>query len=384
MRGKDVVVITSRVDPATASYEFTEGVHVYRLPCIRLPKLQIALNFPWLNASFFPGNMKRINGIIARHRPDVLHLHNHMFDLAFRAVRVRQKFGIPLVVTIHTMIRHSQPAYNIFLTPADRIFLKQAVVQHADAIVSPDVNISEYVREAFGTKNDVIVRYGIEKPATPDPARIQGIRRRYGLDGKRVILSIGHVHKIRDRKELIQALPTVLKKIPDAKLMIVGAVSTDIPVRTAKRLGVESAVIFTGPVPHSELGDYLSLADIEAHWLNQDSPDKTSLGVASLECMAAGKAVLSIANEDTYGVGVLRNGENVLLLQRRNPKEIAEMIIGVLKDSDRRLALGQNANATLDHYFSWKRICSDTLAVYETALNRFQCLKSTKHRRARS
>ena len=85
----------------------------------------------------------------------------------------------------------------------------------------------------------------------------------------------------------------------------------------ARTLGVEDAVIFTGPVDHAAIPAFLALADVEGHWLNQDDPAKTSLGIASLEAMSAGKPILAAANPDTYGPGVLRDGENMFL--RRSP-----------------------------------------------------------------
>ncbi|MCF8077808.1 MAG: glycosyltransferase family 4 protein [Desulfobacterales bacterium] len=369
--GKEVIVITARIHPESPEYEIVEGVHVYRLPCIRLPRMQIALNFPWLNSSFIPGNTKRIVKILRKHKPSILHLHNHMFDLAFQAVRMRKKFEIPLVITIHTMIQHSQDIYNFFLKPADRYLLKNAVIRHADAIVSPDYNIREYVRSTFKTINDFIVLYGIEKPAPPSLNLVQEIQHRFQLSAKKVILSIGHVHKIRDRRELIEAMPYVLKHVPEAVLLIVGAVATDIPLRIARQLGVEKSVIFAGPVPHSDLGAYLSIAEFEAHWLNQDSPEKTSLGVASLECMSAGKVVMAVANEKTYGEGVLRNRENVLLVRPNNPEELGQIIVEVLASNDLNTKMGSAAQETVKQYFSWEKICLDTLCVYQEAARTF-------------
>ena len=98
-RGHEVVVITAHVDSNTPAYEHLDGVHIYRLPALRLPRLPIALNFPWLSVTFTPGNQRRIAAILDRHQPDVLHLHNHMFDLAFSAVRMHRRFKKPLVVT---------------------------------------------------------------------------------------------------------------------------------------------------------------------------------------------------------------------------------------------------------------------------------------------
>jgi glycosyltransferase involved in cell wall biosynthesis len=367
-RGKEVVVITAHVLPSSEAYEVQDGVHVYRIPCIKLPKMEIALNFPWLNTTLLPGNMKRIVDIIIKHKIDILHLHNHMFDLALSAVKVRKKLCIPMVVTIHTMIKHAQDIYNFLLYPADRIFLKNAVIKNSDIVISPDYNILDYVKTAFGGDNNRLILYGIDKVKRPEQARIDTLIDRFNLAGKRIILSVGHVHKIRDRKDLVESMPIVLEQIPNAILLIVGSVATAIPLKIARRLGIEDKVIFSGPLPHDDVAALLSIADMEAHWLNQDSPDKTSLGIASLESMGSGKVTIAVANENTYGYGVLKNGENVILVEAGKPEKLARIIISIFLDGDRCDKIGRRARRTIEEHFNWDKVCNDTLVVYKKAL----------------
>jgi len=365
-----MLVITARVETSSPAYEEVDGVHVYRLPALRLPKLSIALNFPWLNYTFTPSNVRQIETILARYRPDVLHLHNHMFDLGLSAASMRRRTGCPLVTTLHTVIRHSQAQYNLLLYPADRLFLKRLVVDQSDQLICPDVNIKDYAREAFGRSDSVIVPYGVDLPKVSDNGRIVQLRATYGLQGKRVILSLGHVHEIRDRKDLVAALPEVLRVFPNTVLLIAGAVSTTIPEKLAHSLGVEHAVIFTGPISRQAVPDFLALADLEAHWLNQEEPERTSLGIASLEAMLAGKVVLAAANPETYGPGILVPGENIQIVEPGHPAELAQTIVELLQDDARRTAMGQCASQTIRKHFSWDNICEQTLQVYRAAIQK--------------
>jgi len=366
-RGTRVVVVTARVDTGTAYHERVDNVDVYRLPALRLPRLPIAMNFPWLSFTFTPANARRLEAIYGQHAPDVLHLHNHMFDLGLSAARARRRLGLPLVVTIHTVIRHSFWLYNLALIPADRLLLRRAVIDQSEAVICPDANIVEYARQAWDRTDTWLVPYGITAPERPGDGQIADLRTRHGLHGKRVILSLGHLHSIRNRTDLIAALPHVLRSQPDVRLLIVGAVSTDSAARQAEALGVREAVVLAGPVPHAEIGGYLALSDLEAHWLNQEAPEKTSLGIASLEAMAAGKTVLSVANPDTYGPGVIRNGENAILVEPGQPETLANVILGLLEDTDRRDLIGARAAETIKAHFSWDHVCARTLEVYQQA-----------------
>lgn len=369
-RGHWPFVITARVDKSTPPYEEVEGVPVYRLPAIRLPKLPISMNFPWLSFTFTPGNLRKIETIFKRHGPEIIHLHNHMFDLAFSAVLMRKRFRIPLVITMHTMIRHTTKLYNLLLYPADRMLLRHLVTDQAQKLICPDINIEYYVQNAFPRSPRVVVPYGITLPDEVDAAMVQQLRSKHNLNGKRVILSLGNVIELRDRRDLIAALPDIRKTIPDAVIVIVGAETTNRPRRLARQLGVEDAVFFVGHVPHEKVPAYLALADLEIHLFYQDTLERTSLGIASLEAMGAGKAVLVAANQDTYGKGILSNGENIVLVERGNPKTLAETIVRLLTDSNRCRTIAERARQTIQEHFTWDSVCSRTIDVYKEVLRK--------------
>lgn len=366
-RGINVAVITARVNSNSTGYEKIDNIHIYRLPCKKIPRFEIALKFPWMNYTFTHSNWKKICNIIKIHKPDVLHLHNHMFDLSFSAVLARKHFGIPLLITIHTIIKHVRNRYNILLYPADRIFLRRTVIKHSDLLISPDYNVKAYVEEAFDKKNEVIP-YGIDELKVPSNDQIVNIKNKYNLDGKNVILSVGHVHELRNRIDLINAMPDIIKEAPNTILLIVGAVTTKIPKDRSIQLGVHDNVVFTGPVPHKEISTFLSIAKIEAHWLVQDKPEKTSLGTASLEGMSFGKTIMAVANEDTYGRGVLCNNHNCILVEPNNPKTLAKTIIKLFNTPNKIETIGKNAYETIQKHFTWKTVGDQTLKAYQNAI----------------
>jgi glycosyltransferase involved in cell wall biosynthesis len=365
-RGCEVAVITAKVEAESEDQEVVQGVHIYRLPALRLPRMPITFNFPWMSYTFTPWNLKRIYRIVEKHDPDVLHLQNHMFDLAFSAALTSRKLKRPLVVTIHTVLKHDSALFNLLLHPIDRLILKPLVMDRTSAVICPDINIRAYVQEAFG-RSAHIIPYGIDLPAPPDSELIERIRAQHGLGGRRMILSVGHVHAIRNRRDIVEALPTILARHPDTVLLIIGNVGDSTPLELARKLGVSEAVIFAGPVPHPEIPAYLALADLEAHWLSQDGPEKTSLGVASLEAMAAGKLILAAANEETYGPGILRNNENLVLVEPGRPNELANVIIDLLSDEDRRNSIGRRARQTIHEHFSWNSLSARVFDVYRQA-----------------
>lgn len=366
--GHRVSVITARVEPGSHSHEVSQGVEIFRLPALGLPRLPIAFNFPWLHTTFTPANLARVGRILDRLDPQVIHLHNHMFDLAFPAVLWARRRHIPLVLTIHSIIRHPKAAYNLILYPLDRILLKHAVVRRADAVIGPTLNATEYMSGVFGRVDVRLIRYGMDMPEPPSPETCQGLIDKYGLTGKRVILSLGHVNPMRHRLDLVEAMPEVLESFPQAILLVVGLLSNPETVRLVKRLGLEQKVIFTGPVAHDQVPALFEIAELEAHWVIRGNLEEASLGLASLEAMASGKVVLGAPRMDSYGQGVLVDNGNFIMVKPVNPHDIAQKIMRVLGDKAAQRRIGQRARQTIERYFSWERVIGEITGLYRELL----------------
>lgn len=363
-RGHGIVVITAHIDPMTPKYEVMDGFEIYRIPALRLPRMSISLNFPWLNWTFWPANLRRIKAIIERHDIDLLHVHNHMFDMAFAGMALKRSLGLPVILTLHTVIKHSVRAFNLLLYPADRGFLRHAVVRHADAVICPDVNICAYLSVAFGREDGTLIPYGISLPDHPGPGVERQIVEHFELAGRRVILSLGHVNALRNRLDLIRAMPAVCARFPNVVLLVVGAVADQRPVNLAKKLGLQDTVIFAGVQPHKHTPVYHQLAELEAMWFDQADGGKNPLGIACMEAMLAGKPVLTVSNVDTFGTGVLVSDRDVVILEALDAESLARTIIDLLDSPETIARIGAAAQRLARDCFAWPKIAAETAAVY--------------------
>lgn len=361
--GHNVVVITPHLDPTSPKHEVMDGFEVYRIPTIRLPKMSISLNFPWMSWTFCPSNLRRVEVILKHHKLDVIHIHNHMLDMAFIGIALKYRLNLPVVLTIHTVIRHSIRAFNLLLYPADRFFLRHAIVRRANAVICPDINIKDYLLEVFGRNDGSIIPYGISLPPHPGVEVEKDIVRRFSLEGRRIILSLGHVHALRKRLELIRAMVDVRECFPNVLLLIVGAIADQGSVNLVKQLGLEENVVFTGEQPYAHVPIYHALAELEAMWSDQ-AGGKNSLGIANMEAMLAGKLLLTVANINTFGENVLLNGRDVMILKTDEYKEIAKTITYLLDNPDKSKWIGSMARVLAYERFSWSKVAAQTLAIY--------------------
>jgi len=369
-KGHDIVVITPRLTKNHPPLEIVDGVKIYRIPALHLPKMEIALNFPWLNWTFWPKNLNRIQTILEREKSEIIHIHNHMFDLAFSGRILARRLKLPYLVTLHTIINHTNPVYDFILSGIDRHFLQRAVIQAADDLIAPDKNMRDYANERFGRRGAPIITYGLDTPNIPTKQEVDSVRSEFKLTGKKVILSLGHVHAIRNRMELIRSLPRILETVPNAMLLIVGGIMDQSGIQLAKDLGISENVVFTGAQPQERIPAFFAAADIEAHWLNQGEASRTSPGIASMEAMYAGLPVVVVSPSDIYGRDLLRDGENVIIVPQDDPVRIADKISAVIRNEDLARSIGMRAASLCRENFSWPTVAAQTAALYERLLAR--------------
>lgn len=369
-RGHRVSVVTAQVEEAP-SFEEQGGLTIYRLASIRLPRLKIAHGFKWMTYTFTPRNLKALNQIFARENFDIIHQQNHVFDTILSSPRLAARYRLPLILTIHTWAQHTNPLLNLGLIFLDAV-ARQVILKKSDRVISPDPVVQKYVENRHRIPDSPVIPYGIEvSPASPD--KVEALRLRYDLGAGPVILSLGHVNSLRDRLDLIGAMPRVLEKFPTSKLIIVGEVCVPAPVELVKKLALEKNVIFTGAVPHDSVPSFFALSALETHTFNGNYPGP---GIASMEAMAAGLPVVTVEIDSQYDFSHFRNWENVVMVPAKKPEVMAAALIRLLSDDDLRRHIGRNAKEIISERYSWEAVCDAYVEVYRKAIAQKQMTTS--------
>jgi len=362
--GHQVTVFCACLD-GSPRQETLSGVKVIRLPALKLPRIGLTHNFQWFGFTLLPWNLITLRRFFRQNKVDIIHSHNHIFDLSIAAVWMARYARVPLALTLHTIAQHPAPLSNAALRVLDSTLAKYMVVRKADAVISVDVQMKEYIQRRFGVCQTSMIPYGIDLPDIKAADR-QRIRAQYNLGNGPVILSLGHLHALRDRKELIHAMPLILSRRPDARLLIVGDVCIKTPERWIAELGLEGKVILTGAVPQKEVPAFLSAADIEAHWL----ANVAGISLAGMEAMAAGLPIVTVEFSNEEEANGLVSWENIVTVPRNNPKAVAEAILRLLDSPDLRHRLGQNGKRYIIERFSWDSVGRQSEKLYRDLIDR--------------
>jgi len=364
-RGHHTVVVTTR-PKGTHVMERYGDVTVYRLRSVRYPKLEMLHN-ALLYYSFLPENFIVLLSILKRHRIDIVHAYGQFFDLTLMMVLACRLLKIPIVLTIGTRMEHTQWLYNSLFFAAEKTLIKHLVARRTDMIIALDRLMRNYVVDRYDIR-EASIRF---IPVAVDVGRLENcdgtaVRKKWNVNTEdHIILSLGNVSNLRSPVSLIRAIPDVLKKFPDSKVMFVGSMYSREGVQLVDRLGLSRSVIFCGRVDYDMVPSYLGACDVEAHDLEFGS----GIGLASLEAMASGKPVLSSANEDNFMDLRLGNWKDIVLVEPGNSQAISEAIVKLFSDRELAARIGENGRRYVKEHLSVEAICAKHEGLYSQMLD---------------
>jgi glycosyltransferase involved in cell wall biosynthesis len=219
-----------------------------------------------------------------------------------------------------------------------------------------------------GTKINVVWN-GVD-PEVYDPKKVGyeevlAIREGYEIkEDEQMILHVGRLTWIKGVRNLVQAMPTVLKDFPKAKLVILGRGEEQSNlVDLADRLQIRDHVIFRF--------EFISEEERILHYAASDVCVFPSLyepfGIVSLEAMAMEKPVVVGARgvvgfaEQVISSGPDQNGIHV---NGYDPADIAWGLREVLRDKELAKQWGENGRKRVLEHFTWNKAAEKTLKIY--------------------
>ena len=199
------------------------------------------------------------------------------------------------------------------------------------------------------------------------PTDATALRKTLGLSDKKVMVCVGRLVHRKGQDKLIQAMPEILKTVPNAHLLLVG----DGPYRAhlqklVERNKIEESITFEGRVQFKDLPMYMCAGDIFA------MPSRSrlmgleveGLGSAYLEASACGLPILA---GDSGGVpdAVIHN-KTGLVVNGRDEKQIAAAAIDLLTNLDSAREMGKVGREWILENWRWEKWSKD----FEDLLNK--------------
>ena len=359
--GHEVLLITAAYRDAPDDEE-RDGFRIIRLPSAALTS-KLAFNYDLLFTAS-PRNARRLFKILDDFRPDVVHEHGQFFDLTWMSTLWARRRRVPRVLTVHTILRSPFKWHDALMAVADYTLVRPFVRIGDPYVVAVDVFVQEYVAQRYGIHGDhlVDIPVGIEADRflTTDG---RAIREKLGIGERPMVLSVGHVIPLRDRLALVEAMPNLLRAVPDLVVVVVGKIYDDRFLQRAKELGVDHALIAVGEVTKDEVPQYAAAADVEGHDLQG-----IGFGTASLEMLAAGVPVVSVVRADNYPTAHFVDGEHLVLAESSDPDVLAPAILRLIDDPELRKRLAVGGRRLIEEEFTVEMVAARYIELYEHAI----------------
>ncbi len=298
-------------------------------------------------------------GFMRRERFDVVHTHSSKAGILGR---IAARFaGVPIVVhTLHSLVFHEyeRPWKNRLY-----IILKRLVAPLTDTLISVNETTARGARSAgIGRpEQHVTILSGMEIQPFADIARldVREAKRRAGLDPEApVVGKIARLVPLKGHREFLAAARRIAAVEPTTQFLLVGdgALRGELE-RLVSEAGLAKQTRFAGLVSIGEVPALIQAMDVVVH---------TSLreGLARVlpQAGAVGKPVVTFALDGAPEV--VRDGISGYLVPPLDTDQLADRVVELLRDPERRRAFGAAGRAFAIENFGVERMVRRIDAVY--------------------
>ncbi len=299
----------------------------------------------------------RLTAIFRRTRPDIVHTHSGKAGTLGRLAARRA--AVPIIIhTIHG------PSFGPFQGPlANAVFL--AAERRAGAVTTHFISVADamtrqYVAAGIGRPESYTrIFSGFEIDPFLNARNDPQLRARLGLQPEDIVIGkIARLFKLKGHDDLIAAAPEVLKRVPNAKFLLVGDGSLRSMLESRVRAaGLEGRFVFAGLVAPREIAPLVGIMDIVAHLSLREG-----LPRALPQALAAGRPIVAYdcdgANE------VCMTDETGYLVNPGDTKTLAARLVQLAEDAALRERLGRRGQEFVRQRFAVETMVDEIHSLY--------------------
>jgi glycogen synthase len=305
-------------------------------------------------------------------QPDLLHAHSPAL-CGEAALRAATRLGIPLVYEIRAFWEDAAVGNGKEREGSAKYRLTRALENHVVGNAQGVVTICQGLRDDLIARGNDAARIAVmpngvdlDLFGTPVP-REAALADELRLGDGPVIGFIGSFYDYEGLDDLIAAMPALITRQPDARLLLVGGGPCEAALRAQAEASPAAQVIrFVGRVPHHEVERYYALADIMVYPRKQSRLTDLVTPLKPLEAMAQGKLV---AASDVGGHReLITDGVTGRLFAPDDPAGCAAALAALIDDRSQWGAFRAAGRAHVETRHDWARNAEHYQLVYQTVL----------------
>jgi len=371
LRWETIHLTSSKQKDCSQLEEVVDGWHFYRTP----PTPGRLARWPVLGElALMCALTKRIDYVVRRHRPDILHAHSPLLN-AIPAIYVGRKWGIPVVYEVRAFWEDAAVDHGTTSEGSQRYRVSRAldtwVYRRADHITTICEGLrDDIIRRGIPPAKVTVIPNAVDieqfsSSQPPDPA----LKRQLNLADSLVLGFIGSFYAYEGLPLLLEALPLVLAGAGNVKVLLVGGGPQAVLLKQlAVEQGIAAKVIFTGRVPHAEVQRYYDLIDVLVYPRLAIRLTELVTPLKPLEAMAQGRLV--VASDVGGHRELIRDGETGVLFRAGDAAALAAGILELLASPQRWPKLKTAARRFVESERSWPGSVARYRPVYAAVLGR--------------
>ena len=210
--------------------------------------------------------------------------------------------------------------------------------------------------KAVGNRVELVrIAPGIDLRHFTPGSKDRALMDRFQLDGRKIIVSVGRLVHRKGQDKLIEAMPEIIRQVPNALLMLIGeGPYKEHLVKLVAENKMQEHVLFVGRLTYPELPIYIRLGDLFA------MPSRSrffgleveGLGIVYLEASACGLPV--VAGDSGGAPDAVIEGETGVVVDGTNISNIAEKVSQLLLDPETSREMGARGRTWIEGEWDWK------------------------------
>ena len=358
--GNEVTVVTYKEGDNVKYYENDKGVEVYRVDNYMIRPNNF---IDWIMQLNF-NMITKANEIINKNgKFDVIHAHDWL--VAYSAKSIKESYNIPLISTIHA----TESGRNSGIHDETQRYINDSewmlTYESSEVIVNSNYMKNE-VQRLFGLPYDKInvIPNGVNLQLFSNVNVDYDFRRQYAMDNEKIILYVGRLVYEKGIQNLIAAMPKILDRYHDSKLIICGRGGMIDELREqVKYLGIDNKVYFAGYCDSKKMQKMYKCADV-AVFPSTYEP----FGIVAIESMLSGTPTIV---SDVGGLNeIVEHGVTGMKSYAGNANSIADSVLALLFDPKLCANISQNAIKKVKENYNWAKITDNTYYVYQLAIGK--------------
>lgn len=328
-----------------------EGIDVWYPRHLAFPRALFYASSGW---RVYRGIKKIVENIYTGFRFDLIHAHVAL-PSGFAALKLKNKYNKPVVVTIHgqdlqqTIYRNSaclQSVSYVLNSASEIICVSRKLQQKAIKYIS-------------GNNKIAVVSNGIDHKDIL-PRQVKFVKQQgCGI----MLLSVSNLIQTKGIDLNLYAFQRLCKSYSALRYVVVGDGPEESGLRNlARKLGIDRQVEFLGRQPHDSVMAYMNACDVFVlpSW-------NEGFGIVYLEAMACGKPVIGCQGEGIEDF--VEHGKTGLLVKPKDVDSLVETMDFLLSHPEEAKAMGKQARKLVLENYTWEKNAEKMIKVYEELRN---------------